>query len=205
MKAALFDLDGVIIDSEGTYTGFWSKIGREYGCPSPTFAHDIKGTTLTDILNVHFPDRKIQEEVKQKIHDFEETMTYPVFDGVIDFLTLLREKGVSTAIVTSSDDTKMNYLWKQHPQLKTMFNKVVTGSMVKESKPDPEGYILAARLLGVNPEECIVFEDSFQGVEAGRRSGAKVVAVATTNTRESLERKADIVVGSFRELDLSKL
>lgn len=196
MKAALFDLDGVVIDSEGTYTEFWAATGREYNCPSPTFAYDIKGTTLTDILDTHFPDPDVQKEVRKKIHDFEATMKYRVFDGVTDFLAGLRRKGIATAVVTSSDDTKMGYLWRQQPELRELFDVVITGSEVTRSKPDPEGYLLAARKLGVDPRECVVFEDSYQGLEAGRRSGAKVVAIATTNPAASLIGKADVVVAT---------
>ncbi|MDE5607607.1 MAG: HAD family phosphatase [Muribaculaceae bacterium] len=199
MNAALFDLDGVIIDSEGAYSQFWGSIGREYGC-APTFADDIKGTTLTDILTLHFSDEATREEVTQKIHDYEETMKYPLFDHVTEYLEKLHSEGIKCAVVTSSDDVKMSYLWKQHPKLKGFFDVIVTGSMVKESKPSPEGYLKAAKMLGTAPEDCVVFEDSFQGVEAGRRAGAKVIALATTNPADSLADRADRVIMSFAEL-----
>ncbi len=199
MKAALFDLDGVIIDSEGAYSEFWGNIGREYGC-SPTFASDIKGTTLTDILNLHFPDDKTREEVTGKIHAYEKTMRYPIFDHVMDYLGMLRKNGIKCALVTSSDNTKMNYLWAQHPELKECFDAIITGSMVSESKPSPEGYLKAAAMLGFEPEECTVFEDSYQGLEAGRRAGANVIALATTNPADTLADRADRVIYSFAEL-----
>lgn len=199
MKAALFDLDGVIIDTEGAYSRFWGNIGREYGC-APTFADDIKGTTLSDILTRNFPDRSTREEVTRKIHDYEQTMLYPIFDHAVDFLDAIRAKGVKCALVTSSDNLKMDYLWAQHPGLKGKFEAVITGSMVSRSKPDPEGYLKAAAMLGVAPEDCIVFEDSFQGVEAGRRAGAKVIALATTNPAYLLADRADRVIESFSEL-----
>lgn len=203
MKAALFDLDGVIVDTEGTYSGFWGEIGRRYGC-SPTFAHDIKGTTLTDILT-HFPDADTREQVKKDIHDFELTMNYPIFPGAVELLRRLHQEGIKCAVVTSSDDVKMNLLWQQHPELKEMFDAVVTGSVVTESKPSPQGYLMAAGILGVSPEDCVVFEDSYQGLEAGRRSGAKVVALATTNPASTLYDKADLVAGSVSEITLSEV
>ncbi|MBD5214241.1 MAG: HAD family phosphatase [Bacteroidales bacterium] len=199
MKAALFDLDGVIIDSEGAYSDFWGSIGREYGL-APTFADDIKGTTLTDILTQHFPDEKTRKEVTQKIHDYELNMTYPLFDHVLDYLDKLHRQGIKCAIVTSSDNVKMSYLWRQQPRLKDYFDVIITGSMVSESKPSPEGYLKAASMLGIEPGECVVFEDSFQGVEAGRRAGAKVIALATTNPADKLAGRADRVINSFAEL-----
>lgn len=195
-KAALFDLDGVIIDSEGIYTGFWASIGREYSL-KPTFAYDIKGTTLTDILAKHFPSDEVRQEVTRKIHEFEDTMKYSLFEGVIEFIAALRQTGMKTAIVTSSDDTKMSYLKRQQPELLSLFDVVITGSMVKKSKPNPEGYLLAARLVGENVTDCYVFEDSIQGVEAGSRAGATVIGVATTNTPELLKPFANDIIYNF--------
>lgn len=201
IQGALFDLDGVLIDSETVYTEFWTRIGHEYGIPSPTFAYDIKGTTLTDILNRYFSDEKIRAEVVGLIHEFENIMVYRVFEGVEEFLDLLRSRGWKMAIVTSSDDTKMKYLFSQQPWMRERFDAIVTGSMVVKSKPDPEGYNLAAKLIGCNPVDCVVFEDSFQGLEAGRRAGGRVVALCTTNQRESLTPLADVVIDSFVGID----
>lgn len=200
IKGALFDLDGVIIDSEGLYTRFWEIIGKEYQLPSPTFAYDIKGCTLRDILDRYFPDNTVQAELTKRIHDYEDTMIYPVFDYVVEYIGMLRNKGVRTAIVTSSDAIKMGYLFSQHPELEPLFDIVVNGSMVTRSKPDPEGYLKAAELIKCDITDCVVFEDSFQGLEAGRRSGAKVCALATTNSAEQVKPLADIVINSFAEL-----
>lgn len=200
IKGALFDLDGVLIDSESLYTSFWEEIGKSYKLPSPTFAHDIKGCTLTDILNRYFPDTATQAELTAKIHDYEQTMRYVLFPHVIDFLSKLRNEGYRMAIVTSSDATKMAYLFRQQPEFANLFDAIVNGSMVSRSKPDPEGYLKAASLIGCDISDCTVFEDSFQGIEAGRRSGANVIALATTNSRDSLEGLADNVIESFKEL-----
>ncbi|MDE7473290.1 MAG: HAD family phosphatase [Muribaculaceae bacterium] len=203
-KAALFDLDGVIVDTEGIYTEFWAAIGREYGL-APTFAYDIKGTTLTDILENHFVGDDVRSEVTRKIHDFEDTMKYVVFDGVIDFITSLRQAGYKTAIVTSSDDTKMDYLKRQQSDLLNMFDVIITGSMVQKSKPDPEGYLLAAKKVGEEIIDCYVFEDSIQGVEAGKRSGATVIGVATTNPAEKLMPFANEIIKDFKSDEIYEI
>lgn len=203
MNAALFDLDGVIIDSESIYTSFWSEIGIEYGCKS-TFAYDIKGTNLTDILK-RFSSQDVRNEIRLKIHDFEQHMVYRIFPGVIPFLNELRVAGIMTALYTSSDDTKMSYLRQQYPTLLPLFNAVVTGSMVANSKPDPEGYIVASSLVGCDIKNCYVFEDSYQGIEAGRRAGAKVIALATTNPEYDLKDKADAVIKDFVGFSVAKM
>jgi beta-phosphoglucomutase-like phosphatase (HAD superfamily) len=94
----------------------------------------------------------------------------------------------------------MEFLFNQHPEFKTHFDAIVTAADVTKSKPDPEPYLIGAAKAGCKPEECVVFEDSFQGIEAGRRAGAYVVGIATTNPAASLEGKADRIVNSLAEL-----
>ncbi len=199
-KAALFDLDGVLIDSETLYTGFWEKVGKTHHLPSPTFAQDIKGTTLNDILTTHFADPQVREDVNRMLHQFENEIVYPIFPGALEFVDSLRANGIKTVIVTSSDDKKMDFLFAQHPNFASHFDAIVTATDVHRSKPDPEPYQVGAKKAGCNPNECIVFEDSFQGLESGRSAGAYVVGLATTNSADSLQGKADRIVNSLAEL-----
>lgn len=199
-KAALFDLDGVLIDTEGVYTSFWNKVGMQYG-KVPTFANDIKGTTLDDILSTHFPKPETRAEIERMIHDFEDQMVYALFPGASEFLSELRRRGVLCAIVTSSDRKKMDALALQNPELAAGMDTVVIADDVQRSKPDPQGYLLAAERLGVAPELCVVFEDSLQGLEAGRRSGARVVGLTTTNPIEKVAPLCDITITSIAEAD----
>lgn len=196
-KAALFDLDGVLIDSETLYTGFWEKVGKTHHLPSPTFALDIKGTTLNDILTTYFAAPEIRADVDRMLHEFENEIVYPVFPGALEFVDRLRSKGMKTVIVTSSDDKKMEFLFGQHPDFSSHFDAIVTASDVSRSKPDPEPYLVGAAKAGCSPNECVVFEDSFQGLEAGRRAGAYVVGLSTTNPAASLEGKADRIAASL--------
>lgn len=202
--AVLFDLDGVLIDSEGLYTAFWAETGRIFGVPSPTFAADIKGTTLKSILN-YFPGEELKAKVIQRIHDFEDTMQYQLFPGVEDFLKALKQAGIPTAIVTSSDEVKMACLYSQLPILREMVDVVIDASMVTRSKPDPQGYILAAEKLGCAPENCYVFEDSLQGLDAGRSAGATVIGLATTNSVEAVRPLCDYLLPSFVGFSVSDL
>lgn len=203
---ALFDLDGVIIDSEGAYTEFWAEIGRRYGAPSPTFALDIKGTTLTDILSRHFPDPEVSNRIKKELYEFESEAPFPLFEGAVDLLLELGKFGIARAMVTSSDQTKMNSLRRRHPGLEDMFDVVVNGSMVSRSKPDPEGYLLAAQKLAVPIGLCAVFEDSLQGLEAGRNAHAgAVIGIATTNPVERIAPLCDLVIPSLRAFSRNRL
>ncbi|WP_285799455.1 HAD family phosphatase [Duncaniella freteri] len=198
----LFDLDGVLVDSEGEYTKFWGGMGERYGLV-PTFAADIKGTTIGEIL-LNFPEAD-REWILDELHAFEADMQYPVYPGVMEFLRELKESGVPSAIVTSSDNVKMDLLFARRPELRGMIDALVTGSMVTRSKPDPEGYLKGAELIGVPIERCYVFEDSMQGLQAGRSSGAKVIGIATTNPRSKVETIADLTLDSMDGISLARI
>lgn len=199
-KAALFDLDGVLIDSETLYTQFWKRVGERHNLPSPTFAYDIKGTTLNDILTTHFPDPKVRADVDRLLHDFENEIVYPVFPGALEFVDALRAAGLKTVIVTSSDSKKMGFLFRQHPDFPTHFDAIVTACDVTHSKPHPEPYLVGASKAGVKPSECLVFEDSYQGLESGRRAGCKVIGISTTNPASEVRLRSDVEAPSLASL-----
>lgn len=201
--AALFDLDGVLIDTEGAYTRFWDIMSAKYDKPS-TFALDIKGTTLSKILDSHFP-KEDHEDIEKAVHQYEVDMPFEFFDGVEAFLHALKGKDIPMAIVTSSDDNKIRSLKEKLPALTDLMDVIVDGTMVSRSKPDPEGYLIAARMLNCPPERCIVFEDSLQGLESGRRAGCKVVGLITTNPKEKVEPLCDVAVYSFSEITPEQL
>lgn len=197
-EAALFDLDGVLIDSETLYTQFWGRIGEIYHLPSPTFANDIKGTTLSEILEQNFAP-EVREEVNRLLHQYEDEIIYPIYPGALEFVDKLRANGLKTIIVTSSDDQKMNVLFSQHPDFLSHFDDMVTAVDVTNSKPHPEPFLRGAEKAGVPIERCLVFEDSYQGLESGRRAGATVVAIATTNPADTLAGKAAYVVPTLAD------
>jgi HAD superfamily hydrolase (TIGR01509 family) len=192
----LFDLDGVLIDSETLYTGFWNNIECIYPTGVPNFAAAIKGTTLPSILS-HYTDDEVRNDILKRIHSFEDEMVYPIFPGVMEFLDELRSNNIPCAIVTSSDAVKMAALRNQHPDFCDNFAAVIDSSMVTRSKPDPQGYLLGAKAIGRDPERCFVFEDSIQGLAAGRAAGATVIGLATTLPRESLNGKARKIIDGF--------
>lgn len=201
---ALFDLDGVIIDSESRYTIFWDEIERLYPTGIENYAVAIKGTTLPVILN-NYQSESVKSDITRRLMDFQAQMPFEAFPGAIEFLERLKRNGIPAALVTSSDEQKVERLFVALPELRDKFVTVIDGSMVSRSKPDPEGYIRAAKTLGFEPEECVVFEDSLQGLAAGRASGAKVVGLSTTYPASQLEGNADLIVGALAELSLSNL
>lgn len=192
----LFDLDGVLIDSERLYTIFWSEIDRDYPVGIPDFARHIKGSTLVKIMQ-YYDSATVREEICRRLKEFEDSMEYLVFDGVSEFLDDLARHGIPAAIVTSSADEKMEKLFAALPGFRERFDAVITGSMVSRSKPDPEGYLSGARAICCRPEDCYVFEDSLSGLEAGNRAGATVIGLSTTLPRDTLAGYAHRIIDGF--------
>lgn len=205
LRAGLFDLDGVILDTETQYSRFWGMQGRLAHPELPEFSKMIKGHTLEEIVETYFPGKEQAEKVIREIFDFESKMTFDFVPGVMDFACRLKKEGVRLAIVTSSNNEKMQNVFRIHPELTDVFDVMITADKISRSKPDPECYLLAAEELGVSPGNCSVFEDSFAGLEAGRRAGMFVVGVATTNPAEVIKDKADLVIPDFMEITSDQL
>ena len=196
-KGVLFDLDGVVVDSESIYTQFWSDIDKLYPTGVENFAIAIKGNTLQRILADYFPDNDVKQDILERIKDFEINMRYNPFAEAIRFINELKRNQFRIAIVTSSSQKKMDNLYAQNPGFREMFDAVVTGDMVSHSKPDPEPYLLGAEAIGVAPESCYVFEDSISGIESGIRAGATVIGLATTLPYDKIEGKAHLTINDF--------
>lgn len=196
-KGVLFDLDGVVVDSESIYTQFWSDIDKLYPTGVENFAIAIKGNTLQRILADYFPDNDVKQDILERIKDFEINMRYKPFAEAIRFINELKRNQFRIAIVTSSSQKKMDNLYAQNPGFREMFDAVVTGDMVSHSKPDPEPYLLGAEAIGVAPESCYVFEDSISGIESGIRAGATVIGLATTLPYDKINGKAHLTINDF--------
>ena len=204
--AALFDFDGVVVDTEPQYTLFWDEKGKKFHPEIPDFGHHIKGQTLIQIYKQYFRQPEgLQDEITRQLLDYELTMHFEYIDGVVDFMKELREKGVKLAIVTSSNDAKMANAYREHPELKSMVDYIVTADRVTHSKPHPECFLLGAEMLGVEKDNCIVFEDSFHGIEAGNRAGMKVIGLATTNSAEAIAAKCALVIPDFTDFTFEKM
>ncbi len=201
----LFDLDGVLIDSERLYTKIWEAIEQRWPTGIDNFAYKIKGTTLEDILDRYFPDPQVRADVVKELYRLEGMMVYEPLPGAVEFIGRLRKSGIPVALVTSSNALKMEHLWIDMPGFKEMFDVIITGDEVSNSKPDPEGYLKAAHRLGLDPRRCAVFEDSLQGVKAGRAAGAYVVGVEGTLRAEDIAPFSDIIVRNVADVDIDSL
>lgn len=203
---ALFDFDGVVMDTESQYTLFWDEKGKKYHPEIPDFGQHIKGQTLTQLYEKYFlQEPGLQAQITEDLNRFEAEMTFHFIPGVEDFMKELRSKGVKMAIVTSSNNRKMSNAYLAHPELPTMVDKILTADMFHHSKPHPECFLLGAKTFDAPIENCVVFEDSFHGLEAGNRAGMKVVGLATTNPKSSIKDKATLVIPDFVGFSYEKM
>lgn len=205
IKGVLFDLDGVLVDSETEYTRIWSTIQKEFSHSMPDTASDdfskkIKGTTLDNILSTYFPDPEIQPMVRNRLYEEEEKMVYRYCPGAKELLTTLKRQGIPMALFTSSNEDKMRHLYRDIPEIRDYFDAMVVADDVHRSKPDPEGYLLAAARLGIAPSDCCVMEDSIQGMRAGKAAGAFVIGIAGTLPAKMIESEADCVADGVKSV-----
>lgn len=203
--AALFDFDGVVMDTEPQYSIFWHRIGREY-LGMDDLERRIKGQTLTYIFDTFFPGMtKEQQQITADLDRFEQEMQYEYAPGVLSFIADLRSHDVRTAVVTSSNEAKMAAVYRAHPEVKTLFDRILTAEMFTASKPAPDCYLLGMKVFGTTPETTWVFEDSFNGLRAGMASGATVIGLATTNPREEIAPFCHRVLDDFRGMSFDEL
>lgn len=198
-KAALFDLDGTLIDTEGQYSVIWNKIGRTFRPDINHLELLIKGTTLKQILERYFSPEQ-WPDVMEMIDNYETTMQYTFFPGALDFVADIRRHGVKCAIVTSSDKKKMAHLRRQIPQFDQLFDRVLTAEDFARSKPDPDCFLRAAAAFDMPLDHCIVFEDAFNGLQAGMASGILTVGLPTYNPAEAIRDKCHYVLPGYEGL-----
>lgn len=199
IKAALFDLDGVVFDTEPQYSVFWGAQCREFHPEHPGLEHEIKGQTLVQIYDAWFSGELAEKQplITERLNKFEQQMDYIYVPGFEEYISQLRGKGVKTAVVTSSNQPKMEAVYQSHPEFRSMFDAILTSEDFERSKPDPDCYLKAAQRLGVEVEDCVVFEDSFNGLKSGRAAGMYVVGLSTTNPAEAIRPYCNEVIANY--------
>ena len=210
VAAFVFDFDETIIDLEPQHTGaheaLCRDLGDDYQQMPESFRTGSGRRIIDDIreMRAHFGWTQSEEEIfelRQQHFDriCRESHLEPM-DGVIETIRTLEGYGLPLAITSSAVRSSIEAIL-QHLGIRDAFALIVDGSEVVHGKPDPEAYLLTARKLGVEPEGCVVFEDSYVGVVAAKRAGMYCIAVRNprAQTRQDLSA-ADVVVESMRSV-----
>ena len=198
-EALLFDLDGVLLDSEGGYQLFWEMIAVEYGLDPKTFPFVIKGQNIYDTAEIYFP-KSDQELVVKRYMDYQLSMTYIAYEGMWDMLKAVKENGIKTAIVTSSNKEKMNVVYAQHPAFGEYIDALITADDTVAKKPAPDCWHKAAEVLGVDIKKSVVFEDSVLGLKSGMASGAYVVGLTTSHDAATIRPLCHCMINHISDL-----
>ncbi len=207
VRAVVFDMDGVIADSEPYSMQALIDILRQYGVePSADDLRRSYGRRVRDDFVDYFAKYGVTADVtlaiahKQARYYHLATGHLQAFPGVMSLLERLHDEGYRLALASSGDRVKVAF-GMQTLGLNGTFEAIVCGDDVTHSKPHPEIYLTAAQRLGVPPAECLAIEDAPAGVEAAKRAGMRCLAVTNSVAGEQLQR-ADLIVGSLAD-DLS--
>jgi beta-phosphoglucomutase family hydrolase len=201
LRAVIFDWDGVVVDSSAHHERSWEILAAQRGLPLPA-DHFKRGFGKKN--NVIIPDlgwATKPEEVDALAHEKEEIYRSLVrakgidpLPGVRELLAALRDGKIPCAIASSTERANLD-LPLDLMGIRDFFAVTVSGEDVVHGKPDPAVFLLAAERLGLAPSDCVVIEDALVGIEAAKRAGMPVIAVATTNPIGALASAGDAVAG----------
>jgi beta-phosphoglucomutase len=210
IKACLFDLDGVLVDTAKYHYLAWSRLARQLGFEFTKKDNErLKGVSRAASLNIllEIGGMSFPEEEKAKLAalknnwyvEFISSMDRSeILPGVLTFLEECRERGYKTALGSASKNAMMIM---ENTGLLPYFDAIIDGTKTTNAKPDPEVFLLGAQELGVAPAECVVFEDAEAGIEAAIRAGMHSVGIGSPDNLG----KADLVIPSLQEMSVSRL
>lgn len=210
VKACLFDLDGVIVDTAVYHYKAWKRLADQLGLKFTEHDNELlkgvsRARSLEIILELNHVTKTVEEQTElasQKNNWYVEMINQmtpaEILPGAKEFLEACRAAGIKTALGSASKNsgTILNKI-----NLAGLFDAIVDGNHVSKAKPDPEVFLKGAEALGVQPSECVVFEDAIAGVEAAINGGMKVVGIGSPEVLG----KANIVVSGLDKMSLEKL
>ena len=215
-KCVIFDMDGVIVDTEPVHFEAMSKVLKKYNATLPenlfrTFVGK-RATECFGILKLHY---SIPEEIDQLIikHDewyssilkekIQQKILLPT-KGLVNLLKELKQYDFLAGLVSSSPRWQVKFILESF-DLSNYFQATIAGDEVKDGKPNPEGFLFCARKLSVSPESCVVIEDSPLGIEAATRCSMKAIALASSYFNIEALSKANCIIKGFEEISPQKI
>ena len=210
VKACIFDLDGVIVDTAIYHFKSWKRLADELGINFTLHDNErLKGVSrmrslaiILEIGNVTKTEAEQEELACRKNEWYTEMISKmkpnEVLPGAEDFLRLVKNAGIKTALGSAS---KNSGIILEKTGLTTFFDAIIDGNHVSKAKPDPEVFLKGAEALNVQPADCVVFEDAIAGIEAALAGGMKVVGIGSPD----ILNKANLIVSGLDKMNLEKL
>lgn len=211
MKAVIFDMDGVIVDSEPLYEQHLQAFLVKLGVSEPELLEvNLKGVSSRDTSKLLIKTFQLEYEVdelvtvsrKAYLDHINSLEKLPSIPGAVEFVKHLSKSGFSLALASSASAKRID-LFLTKLGLKLYFPVIACGDDVNRSKPAPDIFLLAAQKLGVKPANCIVVEDAQNGVRAAKAAGMKCIAYAGSDHNSDDLSEADLVVKDFKALTRS--
>jgi beta-phosphoglucomutase family hydrolase len=209
-KAVIWDMDGIIADTAPYHLKAWQGVfqKRRVEFTEEDFRHHFgqrNDTIIRATLGEGISPNEIDVIASEKEENYRQRVRQNVrpLPGAVKLIKSLKEHGFSIALASSAPVENIQLVMRELG-IEGSFQAIVSGREVKEGKPSPQGFWLAARKLGVEPENCIVIEDAVAGVNAAKRAGMHCLAVTNTHPRSSL-KEADLIVDTLEEVSLNGL
>ena len=208
MKAIIFDMDGVLIDTEKWLNRFWCQAALEAGFPmKPEHALSIRSLAgkfaepyLQGIFGKEFHYEEIRERRKELMNAYIEAHGIEKKPGVDEILDFLHEKGIKVAVATATDPKRAKEYLSQIG-IYDKFDKVCCATMVKNGKPEPDVYLYACEQIGEKPEDCVAVEDSPNGIRSAYAAGLRPIMVPDLcPPTEEMEQLTETVLASLLEV-----
>lgn len=203
-RGVIFDMDGTLIHSTEADFQAWRRVCLDYNLDLTWEKYfPMLGMKSVDFVKkfMLLDDELVASVLQAKANYFDDYVAETGIEPVQDVISLLKEikaQGYKIAIATSSRRYKANTVLNRL-SLVEYFDIITTGEEVHNSKPAPDIFLLAADRLGLNPAECIVFEDAATGVKAAKQAGAFTIAITSTHPKEQLQ-EADLVIEAYDEI-----
>jgi beta-phosphoglucomutase family hydrolase len=210
--AAIFDMDGTLIDNNVYHFKAYQQLFAAHGLPQlsqQTFNENLSGVPglmgLHHILDGQFNDEQLKAMFEEKNDNYKKIYAPYIksITGLERFLAELKQAGVSMAVATSASHGNVDFVFG-HLNIRQYFDAIVDNTGLTRGKPDPEIFLKAATALNMQPADCVVFEDSISGVKAANSAGMKVVAITTTHKGGEL-KPVNILIDDYTGIDLNKL
>ncbi|GET27273.1 beta-phosphoglucomutase [Prolixibacter sp. NT017] len=210
IKACLFDLDGVVVDTAKYHFIAWKELANELGFDFTEADNErLKGVSrvrsleiLLEIGGIELDDERKEQLAAQKNENYvsyiRKMKPDEILPGVEDFLGELKKNGILIALGSASKNAPL--ILKQIG-LTHLFDAIIDGNSVSKAKPDPEVFLKGAEALNVEPTDCVVFEDAQAGIEAARNAGMHVIGIGHPDNLKN----ADFVMPGFEDMNIDKL
>ena len=210
LRACIFDLDGVLVDTARYHYLAWKRLAEQLNIKFTEEDNEhLKGVSRMDSLEIilNSANLKIDQKTKDEFADLKNRWYFEyiirmtpdeILPGSLDLIQELKQAGIKIALGSASKNTPIIL---ERLKLENTFDAIADGNIVSKAKPDPEVFLTAARMLNVNPEECIVIEDAIAGIRAAKTAGMRCIGIGSAR----ILTEAPYVVSGLNKLDLKLL